>query len=251
MKSKLLKGVLWHKRHRPVVNEFRKKVLYLDLDCDELDSLQNQLRLLSRNKFNAYAVNDKDHFSHDNMGLTKSMYWHMRSKGKTPNNLRLITQPSAYGYVFNPVSFYIGLDEDQRDTTVVAEVHNRIGQRHLYDLHSIVSDGTERARFDKKFYVSPFLSMDCWYEFSIVDEEKFIKLNFDEYDSNGLLFQASLELKAFPLNDRNLAASLFTHPIIPWRTVAAIYLQALKLKLKGLPYLEPQQEERDNDHVAR
>ena len=73
MKSKLLKGVLWHKRHRPVVNEFRKKVLYLDLDCDELDTLQYQLRLLSRNKFNAYAVNDKDHFSHDNMGLTKSI----------------------------------------------------------------------------------------------------------------------------------------------------------------------------------
>lgn len=234
-----------------MVNEFRKKVLYLDLDCYELDNFEAQLRLLSRNKFNVYSINDKDHFSHENMGITESMYWHMASSGRAPQNLRLITQPSAYGYVFNPVSFYLSSDESEAGAAVVAEVHNRIGQRHLYDLHPITSDGTEKARFDKKFYVSPFLSMDCWYEFSIIDSQEFIKLSFDEYDAKGLLFQASLELEVHELNDRSLAASLFTHPVIPWRTVASIYVQALKLKLKGLPYLEPDQEERDNDHVAR
>ena len=234
-----------------MVNEFRKKVLYLDLDCYELDNFEAQLRLLSRNKFNVYSINDKDHFSYENLGIEKSIQWHLKQEGKFSNSLRLITQPSAYGYVFNPVSFFIASESLDSKRIVVAEVHNRIGQRHLYNLFHSPQSTEGKIRFEKEFYVSPFLTMECWYEFAIDETADNLKLSFDEYDTNGLIFQASLDLSPQPLSDFGLLKSMFFYPIIPWRTVASIYMQALKLKLRGLPYIEPETDEKDVDHVAR
>ena len=251
LNSKLLTGTLWHKRHRPFVNEFNKKVLYLDVDCNELDQLHQNLRLLSHNQFNVYAINDKDHFSHENSGIVDSIRWHLAQEGKFSDDLRLITQPSAYGYVFNPVSFFLTSNMEDKHRIVVAEVHNRIGQRHLYNLSHSSEENGEKIRFQKEFYVSPFLTMDCWYEFTINESTDNIYLGFDEYDSNGLIFQAALNLQPQPLSDFSLVKALFSHPLIPWRTVASIYFQALKLKLRGLPYIQPDSEEQDVDHVAR
>lgn len=235
MKSRLMLGYVWHRRHRPVVNEFRQRVLYLDLALDELPELDTRLRLFSRNRLNAYAINDRDHHGDDGRGIVNAMTRHVEEAGVGSASLRMITQPSAFGYVFNPISFLLTPDSD----LVVVEVHNRHRGRHLYDLRPESTGDALRASFEKQFYVSPFISMDSRYQFSMSEDSNRAQFRFDQSDEGGLLFQAHLDLRPKRLTDAALARALLTHPVVPWRTVAGIYLQAIKLKLKGLHYSKP------------
>ena len=46
--------------------------------------------------------------------------------------MTLICMPRVFGYVFNPVSFWLCRDKDQKLRAVLCEVHNTFGQRHTY-----------------------------------------------------------------------------------------------------------------------
>ena len=231
-------GEVRHRRYRPFAHEFRLKVLYLDLVVEEIQEINRTLRLFSRNGFNAYALNDRDHQGGDGAGLVEAMTQHVADIGGDTEGLRIITQPSAFGYVFNPVSFFVTKTGDA-SPLVVAEVHNRRRERHLYDMRLSCHNGVLHSTFAKEFYVSPFIPMEGWYEFSMEDDGRDSRFSFCQWDEGGLQFQADLNLVARSLNDANLAKALFTHPIVPWKTVGSIYLEAIKLKLRGAPYLKP------------
>mgnify|MGYP003310493838 FL=1 len=148
----------------------------------------------------------------------------------------MITQPSMLGYAFNPVTFYLGTDGEQRTTMVVAEVHNRVGQRHIYVLHPYLSDGRSSAEFGKEFYVSPFLKMTGQYRFSMKNGSDCLEFGFDLIQEGKCVLETKLDLIAKPLSDAGLSKAAITHPLIPQKTVAAIYWQALKLKTGGARY---------------
>jgi hypothetical protein len=50
------------------------------------------------------------------------------------------------------------------------------------------------------------------------------------------VFNASLHLQQQPLTGRNMAGALLRWPFMTAKVVAAIYWQALRLKLKGVPF---------------
>ena len=50
------------------------------------------------------------------------------------------------------------------------------------------------------------------------------------------IFNASLNLQQQPLTGGNLARTLLRWPFMTVKVVAAIYWQALRLKLKGVPF---------------
>jgi DUF1365 family protein len=52
------------------------------------------------------------------------------------------------------------------------------------------------------------------------------------------MFEARLQLERRPLDGRSLAHALAAFPGFSLRTVAAIYWQALRLKLAGAPFFE-------------
>ena len=239
MRSKLMLGEVRHRRYRPVPNEFRYKVLYLDLAIDELPYLDRALRLFSHNRFNIYALNDRDHHGDGEAGFIKALGDHVVRAGGDPEGLRIITQPSAFGYVFNPVSFFVPR-VSHATPLVIAEVHNRHRGRHLYDMWlERHQDHAFQSTFAKEFYVSPFIPMQQWYEFAMEDDNAHSVFSFQQRDEEGILFQADLDLTSYPLNDYRLARALVTHPVVPWKTLVAIYLQAIKLKLRGVPYFRP------------
>lgn len=55
-------------------------------------------------------------------------------------SIRLLTQCRVLGYVFNPISMFYCHDVHGALATVVAEVNNTFGERHLYLL-----DGRKNA----------------------------------------------------------------------------------------------------------
>ncbi len=238
--NRLLKGHVWHRRNGKPANEFRYPVLYVDLDLDSIGITTESLRLMSHNGLNVYAINDSDHYTDSNTGVAASIKQQfMAQVNANPVNVRMLTQPSCFGYVFNPVSFYIASGHPDEPPYVIAEVHNRVGQRHLYHMNRASGPDGNPAHFPKEFYVSPFLEMNGHYEFRMTETESTSVFQFDLYNEQHLVLETALNLKARPLSDWELAKAMISRPLTPQRTVAYIYWQALKLKLRGLPYLRP------------
>ncbi|MBM3940046.1 MAG: DUF1365 domain-containing protein [SAR202 cluster bacterium] len=245
MRSRLLLGTVWHQRTHPVANAFTYRVLYLALDLDEMEMLDQHLWLFSRNRFNAYALNDRDH---DGSGGGRSVRDAVRERltaagvSHDGKSIVMVTQPSVLGYVFNPVSFYMVIDAAGVVSHMLAEVHNRKGGRHMYDMPNDGRGGAMRytARFAKEFYVSPFIDMHATYDFAYARRRGRIYFGFDEHGESKMVLRTSLNLAEHPLTNATLAKAMLTHPLTPQLTVARIYWQAIaKLRLRGVTFRRP------------
>ena len=240
MTSKLLLGNVWHARPGKQANAFRYRVLYLAVDLAELDDLGARLRLLGHNAHRPYSINDRDHIGAGGGGLVQAVRSLVRelSPSTAEIPITLVTQPSMLGYAFNPVSFFVVGDTTKPDL-VIAEVHNRRSERYAYPLFPQASEEGLSARFPKEFYVSPFLPMEASYRFSMSRTSDGLSLGFDLVQGDDLLLATGLDLTERPLTDTNLARALVTYPLVPQKTLAMIYWQALKLRLKGAKYHRP------------
>jgi len=130
--------------------------------------------------------------------------------------VRLLTQPPRLGVGFNPVSFYFCFDASERVEAVAAEVTNTPwGERHTYVLR-----GTSGAT-EKRLHVSPFLDMDGEYAWRVSEPGETLVVHIEKRP----VFDATLSLRR---RERGRAG----HPLA---VLARIYLQAARLKLRGVP----------------
>jgi DUF1365 family protein len=251
MKGHLLYGHVWHKRNIGTANAFRYKVLYAAFELAGLEGEGAWPRLLGVNRFNLYSLNDRDHYSDEQGGFATAIPRLMarEAPGIHLHRVRMITQPSMLGYVFNPVSFYLGEERDGRTALVVAEVHNRHGQRHVYVLHPHRSGEGLAAEFGKDFYVSPFLDMTGEYRFSMKEERGDLELGLDLIQEGERVLETRLDLTMKPLSDSELAKAIISHTLTPQKTLAAIYWQTLKLKAKGARYNGAPKRHEKRSHV--
>jgi DUF1365 family protein len=79
--------------------------------------------------------------------------------------------------------------------------------------------------------------MDCFYQFHIEPPDDKVVLRIDETDPQGLLLRASFSGARQPLTDATLLRALVSYPLMTLKVTAAIHWEALKLLLKGMPYL--------------
>ena len=129
--------------------------------------------------------------------------------------VRLLSQPRRLGVGFNPVSFYFCFDGD-RVQAVAAEVTNTPwGERHTYVLSG--SSGVT----EKRLHVSPFLGMDGEYAWRVSEPGETLVVHIEKRP----VFDATLSL-------RRRESGRAGHPLA---VLARIYLQAARLKLRGVP----------------
>jgi uncharacterized protein len=138
--------------------------------------------------------------------------------------VRVLTQLRHFGIGFNPVSFYYCFDADEQLAAVAAQVTNTPWrERHDYVLSE---------RVGKELHVSPFLGMDSEYacRFSVPGQALQVHIE------SSAAFDATLSLRRREIDATYLRRLLIRYPAPPVATVARIYLQALRLKLRGAPY---------------
>ena len=126
-------GTVIHRRLRPRRHFLRYAAFWILLDLDEIDELNQQLRLFSRNRFNAMSFFDTDHGEQTDEQLRAQVERHLSAAGITLNvgAIRLLCMPQIFGYVFNPLSIYFcGAEGDL--TALLYEVRNTFGERHSY-----------------------------------------------------------------------------------------------------------------------
>lgn len=243
--SALYSGRVRHRRWQPRAHAFSYRLSMLYLDLDELDDVFRDRWLWSTRRPAPGWFRRTDHFGDPDRPLADCVREHVeQATGRRPAGpIRLLTQPRYFGYAINPISIYYCFDADDRTVeTLVAEVTNTPwGERRCYVLHDGLqggrdSAGRHRYRFRKTLHVSPFMPMDLDYRWCGYEPGPRLGVHLEVLRDGDTLFDATLNLRRRPLNGPNLARVLANWPPMTFRTVGAIYWQALRLWLKGTPF---------------
>jgi len=229
MESALYRGVVAHKRLRPKRHKLSYRVFTLLLDLDELPTLS--LRLLGINRPGVMSFRETDHG--DGGPLRPWVARRLAEAGFTADGpIRVLCYPRILGYVFNPLTVFYCHNGDGSLAAIIYEVHNTHGERHAYVLPG--GEGVVQHSCAKEFFVSPFMPMDCVYNFTIGAPDEAVSVNIVEKDGEGVLLTASFVGQREELTDRAIAGALLAHPLMTLKVTAAIHWEAVKLLLKGL-----------------
>jgi DUF1365 family protein len=243
--SCLYVGRVRHTRHAPVPHRFGYRHVLLGIDLAELDGLFEGRWLWSLERPNVFSFRRRDYLGPVALPLDEAVRRRVEAQtGRRPQGrILLLTQPRFLGYVFNPVSFYFVHDPGGEGIeAVVAEITNTPwNERHAYVLpadQSTVADGRQHFRFAKDFHVSPFLPMGLSYDWSFTLPGERLGVHMRCSRDGQAVFDADLALERKPLTGSALARILLVQPGLSLRVIAAIYWQALRLKLKHVPFHE-------------
>ena len=238
--SSLYAGVVHHRRFGEKTHKLRYRMFMALLDLDELDTLDRDVRLFSRNRFNLFSFHDRDHLpkaAAPGLTIRSMVEGHLISAGFVPDGgaIRLLSLPRLLGYAFNPLSVYFCYDKTGALIAILYEVTNTFRQRHIYVIPvEPVAQGPIHQRCDKIFYVSPFLDMDMTYDFKIVPPAERIAVAVEGTKNGERVITASFAGRYRPFTNAALLRAFFGHPLLSLVVVAGIHWEALKLWSKGV-----------------
>lgn len=254
--SAIYEGVVRHRRFTPVAHEFRYRIFQLYLDLDELGEVFRGRWLWSTRRPALAWLRRADHFGDPAVPLESSIRDLVEARlGRRPTGpIHLLTHLRYFGCCMNPVSFYYCFAPEGRDLdAIVAEVHNTPwGEQHCYVLDAAAAardgagserrpspGGTDqmlRFRFAKAFHVSPFMSMDQVYDWRFAVPGSRLFTHMVSLESGAARFDATMTLERRPVTAANLRRVLVRYPAMTVSVIAAIYWQALRLRLKRCPF---------------
>ena len=239
--SALYTGTLTHARRDVHAHRtFHYPVYMAAIDLDEVSVLDRELRLFSHRRRNVFALDERDY-----EGASFELAGLYAANGlPAPATTRLVTNLRVFGYVFNPVSFFLGYDAAGDITSVIAEVNNTYGGRRRYVLGPAQRLPGPRIGFRhvRELFVSPFLHGDASYEFwfdAPLDGDRFAITMHVETLEGDRVFVAHVDGVRKPLTDRTLAAAAIRYPLMTLKVIGLIHFEALKLRLLGVPYRRP------------
>ena len=232
LRSAIYDGWVMHRRLAPRHHAFRYRVFALLIDLDELESL-SRLWLFAWNRTGIVSFHDRDHG--DGGDLRGWLDAKLAGAGIVADGAkRALCYPRLFGYVFNPLSVWFCHRSDGQLAATIYEVHNTHGERHAYVLRADKNDATIRQHCAKDFYVSPFLSMDCSYNFTIRPPGENVMIAINEEEAGKPILTATFTGERIPLSDASLASMMLRHPLMTLKVFAAIHFEALRLMWKGV-----------------
>ena len=233
--SKIYTGKVIHKRFKPKEHYFKYNVFSLLIDLNELEEINKYIKFFSYNKFNIISFYDKDHGDRDGSSIKLWVKKNLRNIGIMTEDIsiKLLCYPRIFGYVFNPLSTYFIYDKHSKLISIFYEVKNTFGEQHTY-IFKAQDEKTVQNKCKKKFYVSPFIEMDCEYHFKTLNPREQLSVVINQNDKDGKLLFASQDGISKAFNNKNLILSYLTHPLMTFKIIGAIHYEAFKLWAKRI-----------------
>lgn len=236
----LLHATVWHKRLRPRENDFTYRIFNICLPVSCIKNLPSSW-LFGVDKPGLYSYQQKDHCpktGEDNYQWIQDL---LRTHGldDVDGEILLYCMPRLLGYGFNPVSFWMCLDEAGNIRAVLAEVRNTFGEWHNYllyheDHRPILPSDVMQS--DKIFHVSPFMEVAGGYHFQFKLSDSHFTAIINYHDEKGEILKTSITGKRTSLTKGALLGAFFRYPFVTFKVIFLIHYQALRLALKKIKY---------------
>ncbi len=238
MKAAIYVGEVAHARSIPKSHRFRYPLFMWFLNLDELEVLPDLGLWFSVRKWAISRMVRSDYLGDPNIPLAEAVRLRMAELTGEPVTGQVfgLIHMRTMGLYFSPVNFFYGFAKDGSLTHFLAEVSNTPwNERHQYAHH--VGDGRYEMTEAKAFQVSPFNPLKQQYRWRIIPPDDSIEVSINVSDPRGEIFEASLQLSRKPLDLATVRRLLLRKPVMAAFIFCGIYYQALKIYLKGIPYV--------------
>lgn len=236
--SALYVGEVVHQRTRTFDHRLHYRLWMVLADLDELDWLQDRLRLLRR-RFGPITLRTADHGDRSGRPLRLQIETYLAGAGINiaGGPIRLLTMPRILGYGFNPISVFFCHTPDGALAALLYEVTNTFHERHSYLVAAPENQtGPVRQTVEKRFFVSPFMDRDLTYDFTVRPPGEAVSVVVAVRRGDTPILTASFAGLRRPLTDGQLLRAFVTHPLLTWKVTLGIHWEALRMMLKGARY---------------
>ena len=235
MNSCIYNGVVTHTRFKPVKHFLKYKTFSFYIDLDEIKKLDNDNPIFSYNRFNIFSFYDKDHGDRDGKALKVWVLDNLKkfNINENINKIKLLCYPRIFGYVFNPLSVFYCY-EDNSLKAIFYEVKNTFNEQHTYIFK--VKDNKIEQKCKKKFYVSPFMNMDTYYNFRLLNPNEKLSVSIKQTDKEDVVLTAVQTGIRKEFTFKQLIINFFRYPLMSIKIISAIHFEALLLWKKGAIY---------------
>ena len=236
MNSCIYNGVVTHTRFKPVKHFLKYKTFSFFIDLDEIDKLDKDNPIFSYNKFNIFSFYDKDHGDRNGKSLKTWVFSNLKKFdiSENINNIKLLCYPRIFGYVFNPLSIFYCY-ENNLLKAIFYEVKNTFNEQHTY-IFKVKDNNMIDQKCKKKFYVSPFMDMDTYYNFKLLNPNENLSISIKQTDKEDIVLSAVQTGKRKEFTFKQLMLNFFKYPLMSFKIISAIHFEALLLWLKGAIY---------------
>ena len=236
MNSCIYNGEVTHTRFKPVRHFLKYKTFSLLIDLDEINLLDKSIGIFSHNKFNIFSFYDKDHGDRDGGNLKNWVISNLKKfqiKEKI-TNIKVLCYPRILGYVFNPLSIFYCYEKEKL-VAIFYEVKNTFNEQHTY-IFKIKNNEEIIQKCRKKFYVSPFMDMETFYNFKLLNPNDKLSVFIKQTDADGTILTATQTGDKKEFSFKQLAINFLKYPLMTIKIISSIHYEALLLWKKGAIY---------------
>ena len=236
MNSCIYNGIVTHTRFKPIRHDLRYKTFSLLLDLDEVEKLDKKLSIFSHNKFNLFSFYDKDHGDRDGSSLKTWVLSNLKKFNihQNINTIKILCYPRIFGYVFNPLSIFYCYDNTNLKA-IFYEVKNTFNEQHTY-IFKVNNNEKIDQKCKKKFYVSPFMDMETYYNFKLLEPDEKLSVYIKQTDTEGTVLTATQTGDKKELSLKQLILNFIKYPLMTIKIISSIHYEALLLWKKGAIY---------------
>ena len=136
--------------------------------------------------------------------------------------------------MFNPLSIFYCYEDNQLKA-IFYEVKNTFNEQHTY-IFKIKDNEEIVQKCRKKFYVSPFMDMETYYNFKLLNPNDKLSVFIKQTDSIGTVLTATQTGERKKFNSKQLMFNFFKYPLMTIKIIGSIHYEALLLWKKGAIY---------------